>query len=480
MADAHQTPAPQAPPLAIGAVVGDRYRIIKEIGGGGMGYVFEAEHIALERRFALKVLRVGHWDEELVRRFEREARALGKISSPRVAQVSDFGVADGIGPYYIMELVPGLSLQQRLDKESIAPREAVELAIGLCDALVDVHKQGIVHRDLKPANIGLPGGAIPIKLLDFGLAASVDDAFFTRITQSQQVLGSMPYISPEQFAGARPSEAQDIWAVGVVFYEMLTGALPFEAPSTAALMHRILTAPPSLIGDVPLPLGRALDRLLHKDPEQRVKSASDAAALLRSIDLDALPDKIDCGVRHIGTATTGRSSGVRPLTTGQALVHVAPVRRFKLALGIVAASIAVTAVGIGITLREPPSEAVAAPIAVPNEPAGDSASAEVPAEDLVAEQALPNEMPSDEEPGEARPDEAVDAEAAREESPEAPVVEEPTRREPRVFPRSHRSMRAQPTMEPEPPAMTSIQAPMEPATPAMNAAMTTWTGEIIE
>lgn len=468
----------------MGAVVGDRYRIIQEIGGGGMGFVFEAEHIALERRFALKVLRIGHWDEELVRRFEREARALGKISSPRVAQVSDFGVADGVGPYYVMELVPGLSLQQRLDQSALAPRDAVEMAIGLCDALVDVHSQGIVHRDLKPANIGIPGGAIPVKLLDFGLAASIDDAFFTRITQSQQVLGSMPYISPEQFAGARPSVPQDIWAIGVVFYEMLTGSLPFEAPSTPALMHRILTAPPALIGDVPLALGRALDKLLHKDPEQRVKSAKEAADLLRGIDLDSLPEELDCPSRELGTAPTSTGSGVR-LTTGS-LYSPPPTSSSKIALAILAGSLLIAVVGgwmlfggdAGVSLETPAGELDApeetaeaqAPVPdvvpdVPEETTAESpAAAETQASDTpTAETEAPDEAPA--------ADETPEPEAVAME--QAPRVRRPPRRSPVT-------MRSESSMDLPPPDVREIQVTMEAPTPAMNAAMGTWTGEIIE
>jgi hypothetical protein len=478
VAEAHETPRPQAPPLAVGSVVGDRYRIIKEIGGGGMGFVFEAEHIALERRFALKVLRVGSWDEELVRRFEREARALGKVSSPRVAQISDFGVADGVGPYYVMELVPGLSLQQRLDESALAPREAVEMAIGLCDALVDVHAQGIVHRDLKPANIGLPGGTIPVKLLDFGLAASIDDAFFTRITQSQQVLGSMPYIAPEQFAGARPSVPQDIWAIGVVFYEMLTGSLPFEAPSTPALMHRILTAPPALIGDVPLALGRTLDRLLHKDPELRVRSASEAGDLLRAIDLDALPAKLDCTSRELGTATTGFGSGVHPRTTSQVFTPGLAPTRFKLVLAILATSVLIAVLGGWAIWTDFGGN-------------GDDPSAVIEPGQATAPAAV--EAPSLEVPQEVIPQEPMAERALpREVKPERPVVPEapaalpsrPPRRDPRT------SMRAESVMEPSTPQVVPvtpvipvvpvIQVTMEPPPPAMNAAMGTWTGEIIE
>lgn len=289
-----QSSKPQSP-LSVDTLVDERYRVVREIGGGGMGYVFEVEHVALGRRFALKVLRVGHWDDELIRRFEREARALARVHSPRVAQVTDFGVAENIGPYYVMELVDGESLQARLDRDGAIPvPEAVALAVALCEAVHDVHSEGLVHRDLKPGNIGLTlGSAIPVKLLDFGLAAGIDDAFLTRITQSHQVLGSLPYIAPEQFSGSRPSAAQDLWALGVVIYEMLTGRLPFEAPSTAALMHKILTCPPPILDGFPPPLRAVIGKLLIKSPAARIGSARAAADLLRQLDVASLPRTLE-------------------------------------------------------------------------------------------------------------------------------------------------------------------------------------------
>ncbi|MAQ14648.1 MAG: hypothetical protein CMN30_07610 [Sandaracinus sp.] len=290
------------PPIPIGRVIGGRYRVEGSIGGGGMGHVFEVEHQALGRRFALKVLRVNGWNDELVRRFEREAKALAKVGSVRVAQVTDFGVEEGIGPWFVMELVSGETLQDRLDRTGAVPvAEGLKLAVALCEAVEDVHAQGIVHRDLKPANIGLPPGPIPLKLLDFGLAAGIDDAMLTRITQSHQVMGSLPYIAPEQFAGSRPGKPQDLWAMGIVIYEMFTGRLPFEAPSTAALMHKILTAPPPAFDAFPEGLRVVLGALLVKNPKERLASAAEAAAMLRRVDASELPDSLELALPEVPT-----------------------------------------------------------------------------------------------------------------------------------------------------------------------------------
>ncbi len=266
----------------IGSVIGERYAVTGTLGEGGMGTVLRVEHVVLGRPFALKTLRIGERAEELVTRFEREARALAQVRSPRVAQVTDFGVDPNVGPWYVMELVDGVSLHDRLEHGPLAMEEVVRLGIALCEALDDVHSVGIVHRDLKPSNIGLTtGGPVPLKLLDFGLAAAIDESFLSRITQSQQVLGSLPYIAPEVFQGARPGTSLDLWSLGIVLYEMATAKLPFEAPSTAALMHQILTSPVPRTESFPAPIAAAVRALLTKDPRMRVASARDAAALLR-------------------------------------------------------------------------------------------------------------------------------------------------------------------------------------------------------
>ncbi len=268
--------------------VADRYVVRSIIGQGGMGQVLDVEHLALGRHFALKVLRLERWSDELVRRFNREARALGSLSTPRVAQVTDFGIDSQAGPFYVMELLEGETLEDRLERDGKIPvEESLQICAALCEALADVHEAGIVHRDLKPSNVGLPtSGPVAVKLLDFGLAASVDDAFLSRITQSQQILGSLPYMAPEQFNAAEPAITMDIYATGIVLFECLTGRLPFIAPSTAAMIHQILATPvpalPSDIAATPL-LQELVGRLLAKAPEERFANARAAAQAIRDV-----------------------------------------------------------------------------------------------------------------------------------------------------------------------------------------------------
>ncbi|MEM9189550.1 MAG: protein kinase [Myxococcota bacterium] len=272
-----------------GAVIADRYRLRRPLGEGGMGTVFEAEHLLLGRSFALKVLRLEKWSPELVQRFQREARALGRLSTPRVAQVTDFGVEPHIGPFYVMELVDGETLEARIEREgSVDFPTALDIAIDTCHALADVHKAGLVHRDLKPGNVALPqSGPVGVKLIDFGLAAAMDDSFMERITKSQQVLGSLPYMAPEQFNGAPPNPLIDLYAVGVLLYEALMGELPFSGPSAAALIHKILASPvpniSEISSDIPPRVESVLHRLMAKDPSKRYPTAEACATALETI-----------------------------------------------------------------------------------------------------------------------------------------------------------------------------------------------------
>ena len=293
-----------------GRVIGERYRVVRELGGGGMGTVYEVEHVDLGRPFALKVLRLGTRNDELEQRFRREARALAMVRSPRVAQVTDFGIDPVVGTWYVMELVAGESLEDRLQREtSLAPTDALPILADVAEAIADVHEAGLVHRDLKPSNVGLPSrGPLRAQLLDFGLAASVDDAFLTRITQSQQVLGSLPYIAPESFAGARPSPAADVWSLGIVSYETLAGRLPFDAPSTAALMHAILTAPVPRLEGFPPALATLLRAMMEKEPERRTIGAREVAERLRAASRASLPPTLFASEPAIPPRTRAMSS----------------------------------------------------------------------------------------------------------------------------------------------------------------------------
>jgi eukaryotic-like serine/threonine-protein kinase len=293
---------PAAPPLArppvglksgarvaAGATLGGQYTVVRMLGSGAMGQVFEVMQESLGCRRALKLLTAAPTPKQ-EKRFVREARALARVQSPRVAQVSDFGVEPGLGPFYVMEFVDGETLAERLARTRTLPwRVTVALGVELLEALADVHDLGIVHRDVKPSNIALPRiGPVGVKLIDFGLAVDPDDSVIGRVTTSRTIIGSMAYIAPEIILDEPPSPASDLYAAGIVLYETLTGELPFTGRSAAECIRRCLSMPvpplaPEL--DVPPAIEAFVRRLLEKPPEQRFESARSAAAALRTLEL---------------------------------------------------------------------------------------------------------------------------------------------------------------------------------------------------
>ena len=265
-------------------LVGERYRLVRMVGSGGMGTVWEAEDEILGRPVAVKVLSESLGAEEhAVRRFEREARAAARLSGPHVAAVYDFGRSEG-RPYIVMELVRGETLADRLAREGpLLPQEAARIATQVAEALEEAHGAGIVHRDVKPGNVMLtPAG--DVKVMDFGIAAA---AWAVRVTTSGLVLGTPSYLAPEQAKGEKTTPASDVYALGAMLYEMVAGRPPFvaESPVAVALAH---------VRDVPTPLDQVADGVpaniaavsmaaLDKDPAERPPSAAAFASMLREL-----------------------------------------------------------------------------------------------------------------------------------------------------------------------------------------------------
>ncbi len=254
-----------------GQVLGGRYRVLRELGTGGMGTVYLAEHVHLGRLTAVKVLcppRCGD-DPSAEERFRREALLVARVHHPSVAQVYDFDRAPDGQFLLAMEYVEGETVAQRLERGGPFPLpEAIRVLRIVADALSHVHWMGILHRDLKPQNIMLGPGDI-VKLLDFGVAHEMAQLLGTDAFQP----GTLAYMSPDQLLGDEIGPASDIYSLGVVFYEMLTGRLPHAGTTVAALRLQRLLRPPIpvhwLRPTVPRALGEVVARALHPEPAER-------------------------------------------------------------------------------------------------------------------------------------------------------------------------------------------------------------------
>jgi eukaryotic-like serine/threonine-protein kinase len=275
-----------------GDVLAGKFRIERILGQGGMGVVVAATHIQLDERVALKfLLPEALSNPEAVARFAREARAAVKIKSEHVARVSDVGTLDSGSPYMVMEYLQGQDLSDWVrDRGAMPVADAVEFVLQACEALAEAHVLGIVHRDLKPANLFVTmraDGTPCIKVLDFGISkfTAPGSSSDMGMTKTATVMGSPLYMSPEQMSSTRDVDARaDIWAIGVILYEIISGHVPFEAETMPQLCGMILQeAPPSLRSlrpDVPVGLEAVILRCLAKDRAARFASVAELAAAL--------------------------------------------------------------------------------------------------------------------------------------------------------------------------------------------------------
>jgi tetratricopeptide (TPR) repeat protein/predicted Ser/Thr protein kinase len=277
--------------LALPTHIG-RYRIVRLLGTGGMGAVYEAEQDHPRRNIALKVIRSSWASPQLLRRFEQESQTLGRLHHPGIAQIYEAGTADtpfGPEPYFAMEIIHGKPLMEYANAAKLDTRQRLTLMIEICDAVQHAHQRGIVHRDLKPGNILVDESGQP-KILDFGLARVMDSDTeqMTRETDMGQLLGTLPYMSPEQVA-ADPMAIDtrtDVYALGVILYELLSNKLPYtlsqHLPEAVQTIQQVDPTPLSSVsrayrGDIETIVGKALE----KDKARRYGSASDLAADIR-------------------------------------------------------------------------------------------------------------------------------------------------------------------------------------------------------
>jgi len=274
-----------------GRKVLNRYKIIEKIGGGGMSVVWKAYDLVLDRNVALKVLRPEmSEDEEFIRRFRREAQSVASLSHPNIVNIYDVGEDQGLY-FIVMELIEGETLRDKLKREgALDPAEALEIASQICEALSHAHARRIIHRDIKPQNILIMKNG-HVKVADFGIARALG-AIST--TSRDLVVGSAPYLSPEQAKNGLVSNRSDIYSLGVVLFEMLTGKQPFagDSPVAVALQHVQAEAPPirEIKPSLPEAVANLVAKALRKNPEERFSSVDEMRQEMRSILAEGLAD----------------------------------------------------------------------------------------------------------------------------------------------------------------------------------------------
>ncbi|MFO7561594.1 MAG: protein kinase [Enhygromyxa sp.] len=273
----------------IGSTIHDRYEVEALLGSGGMGAVFKARHTGLQRGVAVKVLHpeIGR-DPAVSKRFDREAHSASRLDHPNCVRVTDFGSTEGGTKYLVMELLEGGDLDGRLG-QPWAPDRAVALIEQVLLGLEHAHHVGVVHRDLKPENIFVTKdfrGEEVVKIVDFGIAKLIDEQGAEKLTRQGIVFGTPRYMSPEQAAGGKIDERSDLYALGLILYELLAGHPPFVSDDAAQLLRmHIMAPPPPLPASVPEPLAKIVEKLLEKSKGDRFASAREV--------LDALAQSKD-------------------------------------------------------------------------------------------------------------------------------------------------------------------------------------------
>jgi CheY-like chemotaxis protein len=304
--------AAEAPDPWIGRTV-SHYEILDRIGGGGMGVVYRARDVKLDRPVALKFIAPElRRDTKARRRFLHEARAASALDHPNICTIHEIAETDDGRSFIVMAAYEGETLRRRLERGSLSDRDALRACEQIARALATAHERGIVHRDVKPDNVFLTRDGV-VKLLDFGLARTAG----SRMSGAGTVGGTVAYMSPEQARGARADERSDVWALGVILFEMLAGVRPFDASDARETVHQILTVEPDLRAKRPDLPQRTIDvvhRALSRDPKARFVGAGQFLEAL--LGAEPLPDTAAAAQRRRGR----RTWWIGAVTAGLALV----------------------------------------------------------------------------------------------------------------------------------------------------------------
>lgn len=327
-----------------GQVLGERYRLLTVIGEGGMGTVYLAEHTAIGKKLAIKVLAAEFAEDETYRRrFLREAQAISQISHENVIDVTDFGVTPQGSLYLVMELLEGSGLADVLRNEGALPwPRAKTLLLQICAGLQAAHDRGILHRDIKPENCFLTqrGTGDFVKVLDFGLAKilGAPQGLEVSLTGTGRVIGTAEYMSPEHIRGETLDVRSEVYALGILAYELVTGCVPFAAETYPLVMDQQLYAEPvpprQIRSELPSALDQAILRALEKQRERRFASVADLAAAVAAIDD---PPSVSLPASPLGASSSRSYTSVpgRSTSSSEVIRRAAQRSREALYLGII-------------------------------------------------------------------------------------------------------------------------------------------------
>jgi CheY-like chemotaxis protein len=283
-----------------GTLLASRYEFQSVIGEGGGGIVFKAKHPLMDKLLAIKMLQTGQLKEEAMERFLREARAISRLEHHNIISMHDVGFTETRQPFMVMEYVEGANLADlSIEEGALDLTYALDICMQICDGMQNAHQCGILHRDLKPRNILLklyPDGRCLVKILDFGLAKlkELDEkGAAAELTRHGQVLGSPAYMSPEQARGKEADERSDIYSLGTILYQLVTGCPPFWGESIPEVMMKQLTEEPMKLKDMcpessfPALLQDVIDTVMNKDPQQRYQSMGELKKALEEVKTSA-------------------------------------------------------------------------------------------------------------------------------------------------------------------------------------------------